>query len=375
MIFVDIFNCITIFQLFMLAAVLFLSGKNKRGSRYLAFFLIIQSFGIIDALIGRYYMWSVDHLTLFFFIPHMITKIWGMALLFYVLSMITPSFKLRPIYLLHTIPMLAYGVVMYVIYYQYPMNIKKEMLMKYSVYPYKLVVVLILITLVMNISYIVYILHRLNKYSMQLREYYSSIENKNLKWLQFVVFSFSLLWFSAVIQYGSFILSGRTWETINLTNPMLFLITCYIVIRGWLSPEVFINTPQITSTQKHKLSEDQKISYKKQLEEIMQKEKLYLEPELSITALAKKASIPERHLSKVLNESYGQNFYDYINSYRVKESIKYLLDHSEKRNILQILLDAGFNSKTAFNVAFKKNTGMNPSEFKRKNLTPDYLNS
>jgi AraC-like DNA-binding protein len=61
------------------------------------------------------------------------------------------------------------------------------------------------------------------------------------------------------------------------------------------------------------------------------------------------------------------SFNDFLNRYRIDEAKKLLLqEEGEKRNILQIMLDTGFYSKSVFNTAFKKYTGMTPSEFKRQ---------
>jgi AraC-like DNA-binding protein len=370
----DILNCITIFQLLLLASFLFFNGKNKRANRFLAAFFIIQTFGIIDALLWRYFQWSLEHVAHVIFVPHMLSKLWGVGLMFYVMSMVSPSFKLRKIYVLHLIPMISYGVFTFFTYFRYPLSVKKEMLLQNTVYSPAEFAALVILTQLVNISYLAYTLFRLKKYASGLREYYSSTENKNLKWLQFVVFGFSFLWLVALTQYGMHILSGRDLSIINLANPIVFLLTCYIAVRGWTTPEIF-NAPLEKgkgkgTNQKYHLSDLQKKSFLQQLESVMQRDKPYLDPELTLSGLSRQASIPERYLSEIINEAIGQNFYDYINGFRVRESIKYLVESPIKKNILEILLDAGFNSKTAFNVAFKKLTGMSPSEYKKINRSP-----
>ncbi|MBN1397426.1 MAG: AraC family transcriptional regulator, partial [Bacteroidetes bacterium] len=73
-----------------------------------------------------------------------------------------------------------------------------------------------------------------------------------------------------------------------------------------------------------------------------------------------------RALSEIINNSLNQNFYDFINSYRIKESKLMLEDKENKRKtVLEILYAVGYNSKSSFNVAFKKHTGMTPSQFKK----------
>ena len=99
----------------------------------------------------------------------------------------------------------------------------------------------------------------------------------------------------------------------------------------------------------------------------MAKNKPFLNPDLNLRDLASEISIPPRHLSQVLNEYFNQNFFDFISRYRIEECKKMLLTSSGRKTVLEIMYTVGFNSKSAFNKAFKKHTGITPSQFK-KNL-------
>jgi len=98
----------------------------------------------------------------------------------------------------------------------------------------------------------------------------------------------------------------------------------------------------------------------------METQKPYLDPTLCLNNLAEKLAIPTHHLSQVLNICLNQNFFDFINSYRIKESRRLLSEQDpRKKTIIEILYQTGFNSKSVFNVAFKKYTGMTPSQFRK----------
>jgi AraC-like DNA-binding protein len=78
-------------------------------------------------------------------------------------------------------------------------------------------------------------------------------------------------------------------------------------------------------------------------------------------------SIPVHHLSQVLNDRLQQNFFDFVNSYRVEEVRRRISEPSGRTlTLMAIALDAGFNSKSVFNTAFRKYTCMTPSEFRKK---------
>jgi AraC-like DNA-binding protein len=89
---------------------------------------------------------------------------------------------------------------------------------------------------------------------------------------------------------------------------------------------------------------------------------------LKLPELAKNVSISTNHLSQLLNQELGQNFFDFINWYRVQEAQRRLADSQCKHlTLLAIAYETGFSNKTSFNRVFKKHTGMTPSQFVKKN--------
>lgn len=101
-----------------------------------------------------------------------------------------------------------------------------------------------------------------------------------------------------------------------------------------------------------------------QLLRLMQTEKPYLEPKLSLTQLAERLGVLPNHLSQIINQYEEKNFYDFVNSYRVEEFIDLAKKDTDKNfNLLGLAFEAGFNSKSSFNQVFKKFKGKTPSEF------------
>jgi len=106
----------------------------------------------------------------------------------------------------------------------------------------------------------------------------------------------------------------------------------------------------------------------KQLSGCMQKDKLYLNPTLSLADLSETMNIPAHHITQTLNEYAKVNFYDFVNGFRV-EAFKCKIKSGDALNfsLLGIALDCGFNSKSSFNRIFKNFTGQSPSEYKNSN--------
>ncbi|MCB9234023.1 MAG: AraC family transcriptional regulator [Bacteroidia bacterium] len=117
------------------------------------------------------------------------------------------------------------------------------------------------------------------------------------------------------------------------------------------------------------LREDQAESYRVLLIDYLEKEKPFLRRDLNIQDVAQDLGIPQHHLTQTINEYMQKNFYTLVNEYRVEE-VKHRMINKKYAHLtlLAIAHDAGFNSKSAFNMIFKNHTGMTPSEYRKKNL-------
>lgn len=122
--------------------------------------------------------------------------------------------------------------------------------------------------------------------------------------------------------------------------------------------------------EKTKLSDGEINAIHLKIKELMHNEKLYKNPELTLSEVAKRIPIHPNALSQVINTVERKSFYDYINFQRVEEFQRIaLLPKSNQYTLLSLAFKSGFNSKTSFNRNFKKVTNQSPSEFlKQKNI-------
>jgi YesN/AraC family two-component response regulator len=113
------------------------------------------------------------------------------------------------------------------------------------------------------------------------------------------------------------------------------------------------------------MKDEKKEEILQKLVQIMQDQKLFTDNLISLAKIAKQVEEPAYMVSQVINEKMEVSFYDWIAKYRVEEAKKLLLDpKTERYTIEQIAEEVGYNSKSAFNKAFKKFTGKTPSEYK-----------
>ncbi len=101
----------------------------------------------------------------------------------------------------------------------------------------------------------------------------------------------------------------------------------------------------------------------------MNRQEPYLDPALTIQDLANQLNMDVRELSPLINHHLHQNFYDFINNYRLNKACEILKNPNERNlTILEILYRVGYNSKSSFNTSFKKQTGLTPTDFRKKYL-------
>jgi AraC-like DNA-binding protein len=106
---------------------------------------------------------------------------------------------------------------------------------------------------------------------------------------------------------------------------------------------------------------------RRRLENWMEQQKPFLNPDLSLAGLAEQLQWSPHLLSQVINEQFGCHFFDFINTYRVHEFQRRLSDPAGKLYTMTALAEqAGFHSKSSFNAAFKKHTRLTPSAYKKR---------
>lgn len=101
------------------------------------------------------------------------------------------------------------------------------------------------------------------------------------------------------------------------------------------------------------------------LTELMRDDELYRDNDISLASVAGRLGISAHQLSQLLNERMNTSFWDYVNRFRVDEA-RDLLENNPDVSVISVCFKVGFNSKSSFNTAFKKMTGMTPTEYRSR---------
>jgi len=215
----------------------------------------------------------------------------------------------------------------------------------------------------------------IRRYKKVIGDNYSRLEWLNLGWLQWTFLVFSVIVLADVIQFLSYFFNFNTPQLSNLVFLLILAAINLLYFYGFapsrrsvgFNKEDLAFSTSISSRKKLNTSLKENLLLIENLEAHIHSRESFRNSNLTIAMLAQELDIQKRTLSELINDHYGQNFVDFINTHRInlaKKKLKHPTDTNE--TILEVLFEVGFNSKSSFNSAFKKKTGLTPSEFKLK---------
>ena len=217
---------------------------------------------------------------------------------------------------------------------------------------------------------LIYLLLCLSIFKSKIRSWVSPLADIRYSWLLSLLFAFIVIWsIQTFIFLFTFVWKVKSGLTLSYRLYLLFTFIFFVgaAIAALIKPEIFSSSKKYQSLG---IKDSDKKEYIRRLLAVMEKDKIYLDPSLTLITLAKKLSIPSAYLSRVVNESFDMNFCDFINKYRIEESKQHLKEiQSSKKTILEIAYSVGFNSKSTFYDAFKNQTGSTPKEFLKNNFS------
>jgi AraC-like DNA-binding protein len=230
----------------------------------------------------------------------------------------------------------------------------------------------ILVFVIQLMLYTFYSLKKIRKHQKSIELFSSNTDKINLKWLQDIVYGVLLL-----IVFWAFDLLFGFSELIPFPffNLLILVSVYYIAYKSINQKDVFsfdesqkkeiLDIIENTEIKKKLISDEKLDKLKIELLYLMESKKLFLDSELNLIKLSSLSDIPIHQLSYTINNGFNENFFIFVNQFRIEEAKKLLLDpEMNYLSILGIGFEVGFKSKTVFNTTFKKITGITPTEFK-----------
>jgi AraC-like DNA-binding protein len=219
----------------------------------------------------------------------------------------------------------------------------------------------------------------LRLYRQKLVENFSNLSILNLRWLQFFSVGFIVVILSERLLPVLGITATALSQAAGMSVYLFIIALTYsalgqsrLAFAGGAQPVTA--APESPATegcangkyQRSGLRDDSAQYYLDKLNRLMAEERHYLDGDLSLQSLAERVRISPHHLSQMLNDKLGKNFYDYINAQRV-EHAKTLLIQEPHKAVTDIAFASGYNSKNSFYNAFKRHAGVSPSAFREMN--------
>lgn len=194
-----------------------------------------------------------------------------------------------------------------------------------------------------------------------------------MAWLRTLLIGYAFVWTLSLI----YCLSAHVFRSHALWVSSIgavtgFLFINYLIINALRQPVIFSGL----SAEEARLAQaeadasppgrEMDDALLRRLEAHMAEARPYLDANLTVNQLARQLNVPAREISRTINQGLGKNFFEFISDYRIAEACRQLHAAEAGTTILQVMYDSGFNSKSVFNTAFKKATGMTPSTYRTR---------
>ena len=303
----------------------------------------------------------------------------GIFLYFYTLAITGNKLKKKWYLILHLLPVLS--LIILAIPFYLLSNVEKIYIFEnkgvgfewYSLYS------LIMIS-TSGLFYSIWALILVKKHQSKIQNRFSNTDKKELQWLRSLSIGYAIIWVIAAFFDGPIIFSAVVILVLFIAffgiNQLNIFYSNIVPLNIQQSIKVDIEDQLDNKTSLHKeknriekyaksgLTDKVATDIYKNLNALMGDKSYYKKEELTLVELAKELKTHPNHLSQVINEKEGKNFYNYINSLRIKEFIKLAsLPENKKYTMISLAYDCGFSTKSTFNKHFKLQTKKTPTQF------------
>lgn len=195
-------------------------------------------------------------------------------------------------------------------------------------------------------------------YSLRiLHQQKDKVPNWTKKWYRNLALGLLTMW----LIYGLIFIQILPYHIAGtLSFSVLMVIMAFIAFQKGR----FFNGGVVDKYKNSNLSQALAQEYLARIKQEVRKNKLFLEPDLTLQRISEITNLHPRVISETINRCERQNFAQFINRYRVDEAKKLLKDTQANYKIIAVAYNCGFNSLSSFNLTFKKMTSYTPTEFR-----------
>ena len=341
---------------------------NKTANRILAILLILLSYRLLVQILRLFGLGSYD---IWYYFMLDLSWVHGALIYFYVLAQTNPNFRITKSHLWHFIPLvIQVSFSAFVRVQNLYWDGTKESLSWLGYWGYWLWMNQPTIHVVASILIISYALLAEKKLKSQSDTTHLDAESFN--WLKRIVTVFKYYFMIVLI----ILLADMIFIKATTNQHYFYFIRFYYypffigisILTYWIGVEGFSRRKIQKIKPKPHIGVEKTAQLKqiaKDLDDVMNNDRIYLDPELNLHKMAHHLNIKPYLVTQSLNIIVKTKFNDYVNGYRIKE-VKRLLNKPEKKrlNLLTIAFEAGFNSKSSFNRSVKNQLGIHPSELR-----------
>jgi AraC-like DNA-binding protein len=343
----DLINSIAIFQLVFFGIYLLLKGNKIASTFFLKLHLFFQLISYIN-----YFFWTREWHVIRPLLPLSMSGafLWAPTFYFYIRSRLflnfVPAWKLW----VHAIPaILSSAIVIYILFQRENFIDLIHSFGKATFY----------ISKIQQFIYYAYTLYIIHKYQHDLEYITSASEKDKLAWLYLISYGITL---TTLVSFILYFVPGLYDLGTSYVTFLIFLNIFFF--KAILQPDQYLGIDE-KKLSPVKLTHDKSINHFKKIEELIAGTQIYLDPDLSLHNVAQAVKLSDRILSQVIKQNVQMNFSDYINLKRINYAKEVLRNTTKsEKNVLEILYEAGFNSKSVFNTQFKKHTGTSPTLYR-----------
>jgi len=360
--FTSIIQCI-----FLISLLLIRGSKNIYASRILITLLVLMALTNFGYLVVRTEL--AGYIPQFFAIPFGMMFLFGPLFYFYSKSIIDQDFEWRTGYWLHFIPYVIQLAINFPVFLL-PRSNWDWLFNSFLSGQLEIRTIDKLLFGVQDLHLFIYLFYTFRRIRSAKRNQgnhqYVIPVLARVNWLSALAACLSVFLATVVCLYVLILVKGKYNPVTNYTYTIVTSIIIYFIAYKLVLDPALVS-PDFA--QKYRtympFTRENGEMYLSKITYLMNEKKIYLNPDLKLATMAEKLELPPHQLSKFINEKFNKSFTDYINGYRVNEFIN-RINHPDHKalTVYGIALEVGFNSKSAFNSAFKKITGKTPSEYK-----------